>query len=307
MSDQQTNPEINWVPLAETPFKLRFGWERPDNDEERPNGTRVFSSNFGWISIYRTAQDYFFISCEGTNKSHGVAFPIGDYTYLGADAQLSAAEIVAQGDLINSQRIQRAIEIAVRLAVLEEQLALRGRETTRGEFVRILPSEVAKLKITRWWENEGEDRAGGRLYDLQVGLLNSQAPPLDGSRRSLSVLMSRDPNVLRQIVPDEPRPSVKDVDINPAVQQGEAPNRYLRSTRGKSLQPQWETVLIDAAAFMFSNETPGQLKQVVEYCQKRITQNIADPKFQPSFETTEDHVRPLWQVFNQIYSGNYQL
>jgi hypothetical protein len=113
MSDEQQKPGINWVPLAETPFKLRFGWERPDNDEERPNGTRVFSSNFGWISIYRTAQDYFFISCEGTNKSHGVAFPIGDYTYLGADAQLSAAEIVAQGDLINSQRIQRAIEIAV--------------------------------------------------------------------------------------------------------------------------------------------------------------------------------------------------
>ncbi len=183
---------------------------------------------------------------------------------------------------------------------------MRARETARGEFVKILASEIPKLKITSWWESEAEDRGGGRLYDLQVGLIRLQDTPLDSSR-SLSILMSRDPNILRQITPDVPRLPAKEAEPSSIIQKEDESNKYLRDRRGKSLQPQWETVLIDAAAFMYSNEPSGELKQVVEYCQMRIERNIGDPKFRPSYETIEEHIRPLWQAFKRIEGGNYQL
>jgi hypothetical protein len=304
VSDENTTAEIKWVSLAEAPFKLRFGWQLPEIDEERPDGTKTFSHGLGWVSIYRTSRDYFFIKCQGfDDETIGAAFPIGDYMYLGADARLSILEIAEQGDIVNAQRTHRAIETAVRLAVLEGQLALRARESTRGPFVEILPSEVPTLKITSWIAGEAEDRAGGRLYDLKVGLLRSHNPAPSHSR-SLSVLMSRNPDVLsnpdilRQIMPDEPGPPAKEQEPSSTVQQQASRSKHARDRRGKNSRLDWEPVLIDAVTFMLSKGKAGQLNQVVEHCEKQIQQHNA-PDVWPSYESITDHVRPLWQAFKQ--------
>ncbi len=107
MSAEQTNPEIEWVPLAEAPLKLRFGWELP-KEKEWNGPLRIFKYGMGWVSIYRTSQGYFVIKCyQFDDHNAGAAFPIGDNTYLGTDAlgtdaHRSVLEITEQRGLVNA-------------------------------------------------------------------------------------------------------------------------------------------------------------------------------------------------------------
>lgn len=201
MSDEQTKPGIKWVPLAEAPFKLRFGWDLPESADENDRENEAswdLESGSARISWYR---DRYFIECCDSAGTIGATIPIGLIAYLGMDAALPGMEIAAKGKIVSWERTQGAMETASRLAVLEGQLGLRARKSLDGDFTPIPASAVPELKITNWRKGWGEYSTGERLFDIQNCLLKTNEAELDHtfSRR---LLMTIDPKALRQIQPD---------------------------------------------------------------------------------------------------------
>ncbi len=124
-SDEQESQEIRWVPLAEAPFKLRFGWDLPDGaDENDLENNSQYLVSFGWARV-RWYRESLFIQCYDSDDLGCATIPIGMIAYLGMDATLTGAEFNAQGKIVNWKRTRNAFETAVRLAVLEHRTVKR--------------------------------------------------------------------------------------------------------------------------------------------------------------------------------------
>ncbi len=51
-SDEQESQGNRWVPLAEAPFKLRFGWDLPDGaDENDLENDSQYLVSCGWACV----------------------------------------------------------------------------------------------------------------------------------------------------------------------------------------------------------------------------------------------------------------
>jgi hypothetical protein len=205
MSNEQTKLKNEWVPLAEAPFKLRFGWDIADEVEDLEI-VMVTGDEFGSDRVFRLA-DGFFIQCRAKDGTIGATIPIGMISYLGTDAALPTEQLAAMGKIVNSNRTGNAIELGLRLAVREGQLGLQARKSLDSDFTDIPPSAVPELRITNWYKGWGEYSTGERLFDIQARQVKSKGSGRDQAQ-SRRILNSRDANAFKRVRADNPSQSI---------------------------------------------------------------------------------------------------
>ncbi|WP_038387147.1 hypothetical protein [Bradyrhizobium elkanii] len=76
-------------------------------------------------------------------------------------------------------------------------------------------------------------------------------------------------------------------------------NDKFKDARGSKADPRWESILIEAARFMYAKQEAGSQTDLIAH----IRQWLNDPGESISDTAMKDHLRPLWQEFKKI-DGN---
>jgi hypothetical protein len=156
-------PETSWVPLADAPFRLRFGDDLVEEHDGEPELAKAFGWAPGSIWVSRVASGLYIECLNIDDGSVGARFRMSIPAYLGG-APIDDA-------IITWERTWRAIELGVRRAAARGQIKVFGRKTDVLEpFVPIPAAALRELTVTNWARGQAESKAGTRVFDMHVAV-----------------------------------------------------------------------------------------------------------------------------------------
>jgi hypothetical protein len=80
---------------------------------------------------------------------------------------------------------------------------------------------------------------------------------------------------------------------------GQASSPVRKDPRGARLDLRWESILIEAARFMYSKQEAGKLVDVIAHVRKWLN----EPNETISDTSLKEHLSPLWRAFKEVDGG----